>query len=107
MRSNKLEPRLRVLLGLVIVLVLFTTLSGYSHHVGYSAPSNGAPVPLLISGHPVDWWFVFKFNSKTFPGCGGSATRRCPFGGTVQNYDSLHLLSGSHDRLAPRGRAVA
>lgn len=30
------------------------------------------------------WWFVFKFNAATFPGCGG--TRRCPFGGRVRNY---------------------
>jgi hypothetical protein len=27
------------------------------------------PVPLLKSGTPVDWWFVFKFNAETGPGC--------------------------------------
>jgi hypothetical protein len=42
-------------------------------------------VPLLSKGHPVDWWFVFKLNSGTFPGCGGGI-RGCPFGGTVQTY---------------------
>ena len=47
-----------------------------------SAPS--APAPLLSAGHPVDWWFVFKFNSANFPGCGGTAARSCPFGGEVQ-----------------------
>jgi Deoxyribonuclease II len=72
--------------ALVVVLILFTILLGYSRHATYAAPSNAAPVPLLSSGHPVDWWFVFKFNSKAFPGCGGSATRTCPFGGDVQNY---------------------
>lgn len=48
-----------------------------------------APVPLLQKGRPVDWWFVFKFNSKVFPGCGGSATRACPFGGQVQSYSNF------------------
>jgi hypothetical protein len=48
--------------------------------------SSDAPGPLLSAGHPVDWWFVFKFNSKAFPGCEGGAIRTCPFGGTVQNY---------------------
>jgi hypothetical protein len=45
-----------------------------------------APAPLLQAGHPVDWWFVFKFNSKSFPGCGANAARACPFGGSVQTY---------------------
>jgi hypothetical protein len=39
-----------------------------------------APYPMLAKGHPVDWFFVFKLNAKSFPGCaGGSPT--CPFGG--------------------------
>ena len=29
--------------------------------------------PLLAEGQPVDWWFVFKFNTETLPGCGTSA----------------------------------
>ena len=45
-----------------------------------------APVPLLKAGHAVDWWFVFKLNSKAFPGCGAGVTRTCTFGGNVQNY---------------------
>lgn len=45
-----------------------------------------APVPLVESGQPVNWWFVFKFNSAAFPGCGGSAKRQCLFGGTVRQY---------------------
>jgi hypothetical protein len=51
-------------------------------------PAN-APAPLLDAGHPVDWWFVFKLNSKAFPGCGGSAVRTCTFGGTVQDYSAF------------------
>lgn len=54
-------------------------------HSSPASPTT-SPVPLLAKGHPVDWWFVFKFNSATFPGCGGSATRQCIFGGSVQPY---------------------
>ena len=55
---------------------------------GPSSPAPSAPAPLLSAGHPVDWWFVFKFNSANFPGCGGAAMRVCPFGGEVQQYTS-------------------
>ncbi len=42
-------------------------------------------LPLLAKGHPVDWWFVFKFNSSSFPECSEGATRACLFGGQVQS----------------------
>jgi hypothetical protein len=42
--------------------------------------------PLLSKDHAVDWWFVFKFNSHSFPGCASNATRACLFGGTTQPY---------------------
>ena len=46
-----------------------------------------APAPLVEAGKPpVDWWFVFKFNAKSFPGCAPLVTRACPFGGTIQEY---------------------
>lgn len=83
MWNNKLKVRF---FALVFALILFTILAGYSGYAGYAPLLNGVPVPLLSPGHPVDWWFVFKFNSKAFPGCGGNATRTCPFGGDVQNY---------------------
>jgi hypothetical protein len=51
-----------------------------------AAQGATAPAPLLKSGQPVDWWFVFKFNAQTFPGCGGTAQQACPFGGKVQAY---------------------
>jgi hypothetical protein len=34
---------------------------------GRIACADGAPAPLLESGHTVDWWFAFKFNSASFP----------------------------------------
>ncbi len=56
---------------------------------GQDAPG---PVPSLASGQPVNWWFVFKFNTKTYPDCGGTE-RVCLFGGTVEPYKSrLHHL---------------
>src|ERR1700685_2846867 len=44
------------------------------------------PAPLLKTGQAVDWWFVFKFNAESFPGCGGGAQRASAFGGTVPPY---------------------
>ena len=49
-------------------------------------PSTDAPAPLVKDGQPVTWWFVFKFNAASFPGCGAGAERACTFGGQVQNY---------------------
>src|SRR6266568_3524695 len=61
--------------------------------IGTTAPtsplSGQGPMPLLAKGHSVDWWFVFKFNSSAFPGCGGTAVRACLFGGDVQNYKAF------------------
>jgi hypothetical protein len=51
-----------------------------------AVPDATAPQPMLAAGQPVDWWFVFKFNAKAFPGCGAAASRSCAFGGTVKNY---------------------
>lgn len=66
---------------------------GYQHTLAFadglakSAVSESLdPAPLLENGHPVDWWFVFKFNAASFPGCGDNAQRDCLFGGTVQDY---------------------
>ena len=43
------------------------------------------PAPLLNKGQPVDWWFVFKFNTSSMPGCSEGAQRSCAFGGTLQS----------------------
>ncbi len=68
------------------VLVLFAIGWTLSEPAGWAA---GALTPLLAAGHAVDWWFVFKLNAATFPGCGAGAARMCPFGGTVQNYPAF------------------
>jgi hypothetical protein len=53
-----------------------------------TAETTAGPVPLLAKGHSVVWWFVFKFNSNKFPGCGNNQPRpqTCPFGGASQTY---------------------
>ena len=52
-----------------------------------SAYAESPPAPLLQKGaSPVDWWFVFKFNTKFFPGCVANAKRACIFGGKIQDY---------------------
>lgn len=49
--------------------------------------AQALPAPLLQKGaSPVDWWFVFKFNTKFFPGCLTTTKRACIFGGDVQDY---------------------
>jgi len=59
---------------------------------GGPAGADDAPVPLLQKDRPVDWWFAFKFNTKSFRHCGGSGEERvCPFGGTVQPYAAKRL----------------
>jgi hypothetical protein len=50
-------------------------------------PSSPAPVPLTSSNHPVNWWFVFKFNAKAFPLCGATQPESCPFGGAPSTRD--------------------
>jgi deoxyribonuclease II/SH3 domain-containing protein len=54
-----------------------------------SSNASGIPAPLLAKGHPVSWWFVFKFNSASFPKCAGTAQRACLFGGEVQSYTAF------------------
>jgi hypothetical protein len=65
-----------------------------------------APVPYLKTDHPVDWWFVFKFNALVYPGCGG-AQRECTCGGTVQKYwggfSQQYVYASSEDSLLRKG----
>lgn len=70
-----------MLARLLSVFVLFIAFQA-------SAQSGGHPAPLLKKGEPVTWWFVYKFNASSFPGCKGSARRTCPFGGNVQDYSA-------------------
>jgi hypothetical protein len=95
---NMKKRLLPVKVALYAVIVFFSMtilgyLGGVDHYAAFAANSvnstieqSSAPLPLLEKGHPVDWWFVFKFNASTLPGCDGETTRSCPFGGKVQTY---------------------
>jgi Deoxyribonuclease II len=84
---------------LVLLLVLCTILPSFGQDATIQ-PSQ--PSPLLETGHPVTWWFVFKFNAATFPGC-PTAQRSCLFGGSAQPYKSFSqqfvYASSDHDAL--------
>lgn len=69
-----------------------------------------APAPLLDKGKPVDWWFVFKFNTTAFPKCSGDATRACVFGGDTQNYKQWgqqYVYASSQDGALKQGSGCA
>jgi hypothetical protein len=87
METNQLKPP-NVFRRLATVFIVLAIVLALPQHLEYAANPDDPPVPLLEKGHPVDWWFIFKLNSKTFPGCSGGASRACPFGGTVQNYSA-------------------
>jgi hypothetical protein len=71
-----------------------------------AAAQSSVPKPLLKSGQPVDWWFVFKFNAASYPGCAGGAQRACAFGGTVQNYDHFSQQAIYASSAAPALQAA-
>jgi Deoxyribonuclease II len=90
--------------GLAAVLLLIGTLG--------MALAQGAPQPLLNAHTPVDWWFVFKFNGATAPGCAQTKTPSCIFGGkpgkyatyngkTVQWSQQAIVASSKEPTLAP------
>lgn len=71
----------RFLFSVIIVLAFSFAASTRPGH------TQALPAPLLQKGAtPVDWWFVFKFNTKFFPGCLTTTKRACIFGGDVQDY---------------------
>lgn len=67
--------------------------------------------PLMAKGHPVDWWFAFKFNSASFPKCAGGAVRQCPFGGQVQSswtsFSQQFAVASSDSRSLQAGSGCA
>jgi len=77
---------------------------------GFALAASDTPAPLLKSGHPVSWWFVFKLNSSKFPGCDGGATRICIFGGDVQPYRAFgqqFVYASSENSALQKGNGCA
>ncbi len=75
--------------------------------VALCTAAAGEPAPLLIKGQPVDWFFVYKFNAKSFPQCSGSAERSCPFGGDPVDYrvgfGQQYVVASSSDPVLKTG----
>lgn len=72
---------------------------------------NAVPTPLVAKGHPVDWWFAFKFNSASFPQCANGAVRSCTFGGQVQNtwtnFSQQYAVASSDSKTLQAGAGCA
>jgi hypothetical protein len=88
-----------------LVLAVFGTSCGGSAPADPAAPYN-APSPLVTAGHPVEWWFVFKFNAANFPGCPAAAARACIFGGQPQPYYAFgqqFVFASSEDETLREG----
>jgi Deoxyribonuclease II len=73
-------------------------------------PLLAQPAPLIDSQTNVDWWFVFKFNSASFPASCSKAERKCPFGGTAQSYkeysQQFAFASSTNPQLQQGGACV-
>jgi deoxyribonuclease II len=88
LRDNAMKPARPSRARRAVVIIVGLAVSfGWCQRAAPALAAD-APTPLLRKdGEAVDWWFVFKFNSTHFDGCGtDSGTRSCPFGGKVQKY---------------------
>ncbi|MCK9381769.1 MAG: deoxyribonuclease II family protein [Sulfuritalea sp.] len=107
MSIEHLRSVFRTTFSVALVTVGLAVLPGLPGYAGYATAGESVPAPLLKDGKPVDWWFAFKFNSKSFPGCGGGngANRECPFGGDVQNYtfSQQFVYASSDDQTLQKG----
>lgn len=84
MEGGREKLRSKIHLRLILFIIPIVLFCGQKPAVVHAADSS--PQPLLAKGQAVDWWFVFKFNSASFPGCGEGIARQCIFGGDAKNY---------------------
>ncbi len=113
MKNKELNSQFKIVLRAAVVFVCLSVFSRYAGNLGWTWAAGEPPTPLLEKGHPVDWWFVFKFNTASFPGCGGGSgeQRTCPFGGTVQPYPrgfgQQFVYASSEDPSLQKGSGCA
>lgn len=103
----KLMTSLKIALNDAVLFIILAALSVFTINIGQAWAADVFPSPLLEQAHPVDWWFVFKFNAKSFPGCGGGEgdQRQCLFGGNVQeyNYSQQFVYASSENQSLRKG----
>jgi hypothetical protein len=113
MNARLFRSGFKIAIYVATLIALQTVFPAYNFNVSYVAAASGpdAPSPLLRKEHPVDWWFVFKLNTKAFQGCGGDAKRQCPFGGKVQGYKNQYgqqfVYASSDDESLQKGSGCA
>jgi hypothetical protein len=109
MKGEQLGSWFNAPLQATILLACLVAPTGLSGYVRQAWSAEETPQPLLTEGQPVDWWFVFKFNSsKTFAGCGANTGRRtCTFGGEVQatqRFGQQFVYASSKDGALAQGK---
>lgn len=71
---------------------------------------EAAPSPMLSKGNPVDWLFIFKFNSTKFPGSEPTPGTEGLFGGTFKQYSFGHCqeyaFASSADPTLQQGKGL-
>jgi len=103
---SKIQKQSRCL-NTIFGILLLTLFIGIGNTTKVFAEAT-APTPLLSEGQAVDWWFVFKFNSKSFEGCG---VRKCLFGGNVTDYgdrySQQYVYASSNNSKLQKGTGCA
>jgi len=96
----------------VVLIASLATFGGIA--IGGLACAAESPSPLLTQGKVVDWWFVFKFNSSVFPGCGGKPdSRTCLFDKNQKptqyksGFSQQFVYASSEDRALKKGSGCA
>lgn len=89
--------------GVWRALVLLAALAFTAPVLAQPAPAPG-PGPMLSAGHPVDWWFAYKFNSSSFPST-LAPQQTCRFGGEAQTkaFSQHYALASSADPVLTPG----
>jgi Deoxyribonuclease II len=86
------------LLGLLVGVMLA---------LGNATSVKAQPSPLIAHDKKVDWFFVYKFNAKSFPRCAANVARACPFGGSPKAYSTgfgqQYVVASSEKALLSKG----
>jgi hypothetical protein len=107
------RPRYLLVIGAKALRVCVIAAAAYLGGAQTGLSQTDAPLPLLDKSNHVNWWFVYKFNASSFPGCGAppdshpnASKRVCLFGGTVKPFPTFgqqFVFASSEDGLLKKG----